>query len=68
MKVIKAFKNNGLTVVIGADDPQELQENKAANMAVKAATKKGYNEAIDVGEVRTYGQNRLAERKFYFKR
>jgi hypothetical protein len=68
MKVVKTFRNHGLTVVIGADDPMELQENRAANMAVKEAGKRGYNEAVDVGQVQTFGQNQLAERKFYFKR
>jgi hypothetical protein len=68
MKVIKAFRNNGLTVVVGADDPQELNQNGAANVAVKEANKRGYKEAVDVGEIKTFGQNRLAERKFYFRR
>lgn len=55
-------------VVIGADDPSDLQKPEVKEIADKEAKKAGYNVFVDKGEIRTFGQNSLAERKFFYRR
>lgn len=71
VKVIRDEKLNGLySVVVGADDPMDLQGREAEETAKKHAKRKGYSESemIDNGEIRTFGQNKLAERRFFFRK
>lgn len=68
-KVIRDEKLNGLySVVVGADDPMDLQGREAEETAKKHAKRKGYSDMVDNGEIRTFGQNKLAERKFFFRK
>ena len=60
------LKGRNLVVVVGADDPSELDTNKAIEVASKEAKRKGYKEALDLSSIRTFGQNNLAKRKFYY--
>lgn len=66
---LKRGKTNTLVINLGGDDPYLLTLPEAKIFAKKAAKKKGFNRLIKVEEnVRVYGQNNLAERKYYFKK
>ncbi|WP_269433527.1 GIY-YIG nuclease family protein [Bacillus sp. FJAT-29937] len=57
-----------LTVNIGADDPMNLESNKAFEFAANIAKRKGYSTFYKAeDDIRLYGQNCLTERMFYFK-
>lgn len=61
--------SNILEVNIGADDPTLLGLPEALSYASKIAKKKKFNTLVEVeDDIRLYGQNNLAERKFYFKK
>lgn len=61
--------SNTLEVNIGADDPTLLELPEALKYASKIAKGRKFNtlEAIE-DDIRLYGQNNLAERKFLFKK
>lgn len=59
---------NKLRITIGADDPNELMESKTADKALKAALKRGFKEVNHIGNIRVFGQNSLATRRFTFTR
>ncbi|RAK19867.1 hypothetical protein B0I26_10549 [Anoxybacillus vitaminiphilus] len=58
-----------LAIVLGADEPMDLESDEAIEFAAKIAKKNKYpkfHQAED--DVRLYGQNCLAERTFFFKK
>lgn len=65
-EVTKVGKN--LIVTVGADDPNELMEERTADLAYKTASRKGFKEINHIGNVHCYGQSRLATRRFTFTR
>ncbi|SOC06356.1 hypothetical protein SAMN05880501_104257 [Ureibacillus xyleni] len=58
-----------LEVNVGADDPTLLQLPEALTFASKIAKKKKFNTLVEIeNDIRLYGQNHLAERKYFFKK
>lgn len=69
IKLTDVYKNGTkLVVTIGADDPNELQETKTADLAYKIANKKGFKEINHIGNIYCNGQSELATRRFTFTR
>jgi hypothetical protein len=64
--VLDLFKVKDLLVVVmGADDPSDLESLKAKKWADTQAKIAGFNEFLDAGIIRTFGQNLLAQRKVF---
>lgn len=61
-------KNNTLIVTIGADDPLMLEKYVAKKLAIDTARKQNYKKLAGVGDIRLFGQNALALRKFYYEK
>ena len=58
-----------LEVNIGADDPTLLELPEALKFASSIANRKKFNSLVEIeDDIRLYGQNNLAERKFLFKK
>jgi hypothetical protein len=56
-----------LVINIGADDPISLESLEALEFASKVAKRKKFNTFLECeDDIRLYGQNNLAERKFIF--
>lgn len=68
LKVVRGYRNERLTVVIGANDPFELMEARVCRLARKVARSKGFRIDDGASDIKTYGQNCLAERYFYYKK
>ncbi|WP_163151627.1 hypothetical protein [Anoxybacillus sp. MB8] len=61
------FRRGLLVVLLGADDPSDLEKEEATEFAAHIAKKKGYFYLLEKEEyIRLYGQNYLAERCFFF--
>lgn len=65
-----SYETDGtLTVNLGADDPYDLESDKAMEFATNVANRKGYSSFYKVeDDIRLYGQNCLTERMFIFKK
>lgn len=60
------FRNGVLAVKLGADNPADLDIEEAFQAAKAVAKRKGFTKAHGKTTVKTFGQNRLAERVFYY--
>ena len=61
--------SNILEVNIGADDPTLLELPEALKFASNIADRKKFGSLVEIeDDIRLYGQNNLAERKFLFKK
>lgn len=69
VKVAKlGYKKEILVVTVGADDPTTLETERAKNLAVKVASKKGFKTKAGFGEIKLFGQNALTLREFYYEK
>jgi hypothetical protein len=71
IRVIKTEKIQLLKIVVGGDDPYEMFSNEeiTREIAEQEAIQKGFPYLYKVeDEVRTYGQNALSERWYYFSK
>ncbi|NMF01389.1 hypothetical protein [Aneurinibacillus aneurinilyticus] len=71
IRVVKTEKVQLLRVIIGGEDPWEMLENeeRTRKLAEQEAIEKGFPYFHRVeDEVRTYGQNELSERWYYFSK
>lgn len=57
-----------MTVVLGANDPMELDSEEAMNLAKKTAKKQGFHKVNGYGDIKVNGQNELALRKFHYRK
>ncbi|WP_318506520.1 hypothetical protein [Bacillus sp. T3] len=56
-----------LVINIGADDPISLDRLEGLEFASKIAKRKKFNALLEIeDDIRLYGQNNLAERRFLF--
>lgn len=61
------FKRGLLVVLLGADEPIDLENEEAVQFAAHIAKEKGYIYFLEKEDyTRLYGQNNLAERCFFF--
>jgi hypothetical protein len=69
MKVVDSYRSGKMfVVVVGADDPSELDRGATATLACSYAKKRGYKKAYNVADIKCFGQNRLSTRKFTFEK
>ncbi|MNW28103.1 hypothetical protein D3C74_49150 [compost metagenome] len=67
--VMDTKKRNGvLAVKMGADDPDTLDFKDTFEAAKAVAKRRGYKTVRGMTVIKVYGQNRLAERVFFYRR
>lgn len=57
-----------LTLTIGADDPSDLEHEDVFREVAELARRLGFSKMNGKSLVAVFGQNELAQRKFYYKK